>query len=102
MSAVSGTRTAFLSIVEGERAERGEVPLDEAAEILKVSRATAYQMISSRALPAQQLCGGAPWIIRLSDLLQTMCAAKPMPGDHDARYLGTCGKISFLYKGIIR
>jgi excisionase family DNA binding protein len=70
MSAVSGTRTAFLSIVEGERAERGEVPLDEAAEILKVSRATAYQMISSRALPAQQLCGGAPWIIRLSDLQQ--------------------------------
>lgn len=53
---------------DGERAERGEVTLDEAADILKVSRATAYRMVNSGALPAQQLCGGAPWIIQLSDL----------------------------------
>lgn len=55
---------------EGERAERGEVTLDEAAEILKVSRATAYRMVNSGVLPAQQLCAGAPWIIRLDDLRQ--------------------------------
>ncbi len=55
---------------EGERAERGEVTLDEAADILKVSRATAYRMVSSGVLTAQQLCGGAPWIIRRSDLQQ--------------------------------
>ena len=55
---------------EGERAERGEVTLDEAAEILKVSRATAYRMVTSGVLPAQQLCAGAPWIIRLADLQQ--------------------------------
>jgi DNA invertase Pin-like site-specific DNA recombinase len=55
---------------EGERAERGEVTLDEAADILKVSRATAYRMVSTGALPARQLCTGAPWIIRLADLRQ--------------------------------
>jgi DNA invertase Pin-like site-specific DNA recombinase len=53
---------------DGERAERGEVTLDEAADILKVSRATAYRMVSTGVLPAQQLCTGAPWIIRLADL----------------------------------
>jgi excisionase family DNA binding protein len=55
---------------EGERVERGEVTLDEAADVLKVSRATAYRMITSGILPAQQLCNGAPWIIRQSDLQQ--------------------------------
>jgi excisionase family DNA binding protein len=53
---------------EGERAERGEATLDEAAETLKVSRATAYRMVTNGVLPAQQLCAGAPWIIRLADL----------------------------------
>ena len=53
---------------EGERAERGEVTLDEAAETLKVSRATAYRMVTNGVIPAQQLCAGAPWIIRLVDL----------------------------------
>ena len=55
---------------EDERAERGEVTLDEAADILKVSRATAYRMVSTGVVPAQQLCTGAPWIIRLADLQQ--------------------------------
>jgi excisionase family DNA binding protein len=55
---------------EGERAERGEVMLDEAANILKVSRATAYRMVITGVLPAHQLCAGAPWIIRLADLQQ--------------------------------
>jgi excisionase family DNA binding protein len=55
---------------EGERAERGEVTLDEAADILKVSRTTAYRMVTNGVLPAQQLCAGAPWIIQLADLQQ--------------------------------
>jgi len=55
---------------EGERAQRGEVTLDEAADFLKVSRATAYRMVSGGVLPAQQSCAGAPWIIRLDDLRQ--------------------------------
>jgi excisionase family DNA binding protein len=53
---------------EGERSERAEVTLDEAADLLKVSRTTAYRMVSSGTLPARQLCAGAPWIIRLADL----------------------------------
>lgn len=55
---------------EGERAERGEATLDEAADILKVSRATAYRMVTNGVLPAQQLCTGAPWIIQRADLQQ--------------------------------
>ncbi len=55
---------------EGERAEREEATLDEAADILKVSRATAYRMVSRGILPARQLCAGAPWIIGLADLQQ--------------------------------
>jgi excisionase family DNA binding protein len=53
---------------DGERTERGEITLDEAAEALKVSRATAYRMVTGGALPAQQLCAGAPWIIQAADL----------------------------------
>jgi excisionase family DNA binding protein len=53
---------------EGERADRGEMTLDEAADILKISRATAYRMISSSTLPARQLCAGAPWVIKMTDL----------------------------------
>jgi len=55
---------------EGERAERGQVTLDEAADILNVSRATAYRMVCRGVLPAPQLCPGAPWIIQLADLQQ--------------------------------
>ena len=53
---------------EGERCERGEITLDEAADILNVSRTTAYRLITSGVLPAQQLCSGAPLIIRLDDV----------------------------------
>lgn len=55
---------------DGERAERGEITLDEAAEALRVSRATVYRMATSGVLPARHLCAGAPWIIRLDDLRQ--------------------------------
>lgn len=53
---------------DGERTERREATLDEAAEILKVSHTTVYRMVTSGVLPARQFCKGAPWIIRLSDL----------------------------------
>jgi excisionase family DNA binding protein len=55
---------------DGERTERGEATLDEAAEILKVSHTTVHRMVTSGVLPAQQFCKGAPWTIRLSDLDQ--------------------------------
>jgi DNA invertase Pin-like site-specific DNA recombinase len=53
---------------EGERAERGEVTIEEAAEALAVSPSTILRMINSQILPAQHLCKGAPWIIRSDDL----------------------------------
>lgn len=56
---------------EGERAERGEVTLDEAAKVLNVSASTVRRLIEDGTLPAQQLCKGAPWVIRSSDLEST-------------------------------
>ena len=53
---------------EGERAARGEATLLEAAAILEVSPSTIRRMIASGALPADQLCKGAPWIIRELDI----------------------------------
>jgi excisionase family DNA binding protein len=53
---------------DGERGERGEVTLLEAAESLAVSTSTVRRMIDAGMLPANQLCKGAPWIIRHSDL----------------------------------
>jgi len=53
---------------EGERAERSEVTLDEAAALLSVSSSTIVRMLQQGTLPGQQFCKGAPWIIRLQDL----------------------------------
>jgi hypothetical protein len=53
---------------EGERAERGEVTVNEAGAALAVSSSTILRMINDGILPAQHLCKGAPWIIRLHDL----------------------------------
>ena len=53
---------------EGERGERGEVTLEEAAVVLAVSEATVRRLIKENILPAGQHCKGAPWVIRASDL----------------------------------
>jgi DNA invertase Pin-like site-specific DNA recombinase len=53
---------------EGERAERGEVTLDMAAEALNVSPATVRRLIASHILPAAQYCKGAPYVIKSADL----------------------------------
>jgi excisionase family DNA binding protein len=53
---------------EGERLERGEVTLDEAAAALSISAATVRRLIKEGRLAAQQLCKGAPWVIRVDDL----------------------------------
>ena len=52
----------------GERQARGELTIEEAAEILGVSYSTVQRMIQSKKLPARQVCPGAPWIIRAEDL----------------------------------
>ena len=53
---------------EGERAERGEVTMEEAAGVLNVSEATVRRLIIEQVLPATQRCKGAPWVIRADDL----------------------------------
>ena len=53
---------------EGERTERGEVTLEEAARTLDVSEATVRRLIADNVLPATQYCKGAPWVIRATDL----------------------------------
>ena len=53
---------------EGERRERGEVTLDEAAAALAVSPSTVLRIIKDGDLTATQLCKGAPWVIRAADL----------------------------------
>ena len=53
---------------DGERAERGELTLEEAAKVLQVSEATVRRLIKEKALAARQLCKGAPWVIRAGDL----------------------------------
>ena len=58
----------FATYREGERRERGEVTLDEAAAALSVSPSTVRRLIKDGQLAANQLCKGAPWIIRAADL----------------------------------
>jgi DNA invertase Pin-like site-specific DNA recombinase len=58
------TQKEIAAYQEGERKARGEVTLNEAADILAISPSTVLRMIGSGLLPAQQICKGAPWIIR--------------------------------------
>jgi DNA invertase Pin-like site-specific DNA recombinase len=53
---------------EGERAERGELTLDEVARQLSTSKMTVIRLIRSEILPARQVCPGAPYVIRAGDL----------------------------------
>jgi excisionase family DNA binding protein len=53
---------------EGERAERGEAVLQEAASRLRVSKMTVIRLIKDGLLPAKQICVGAPYVIRETDL----------------------------------
>ena len=62
------SHNAIATYREGERRERGEVTLDEAAAALSVSPSTVRRLIKDGQLSANQLCKGAPWIIRAADL----------------------------------
>ena len=53
---------------EGERAERGELTLSETAAELNISQMTVLRMIRNGVLSAQQLCKGAPWVIKAVEL----------------------------------
>ena len=53
---------------EGERAERRELILHEAASRLGVSKMTVVRLIRDGLLPARQVCVGAPYVIQEDDL----------------------------------
>ena len=52
----------------GERTERGELMLQEAANRFNVSKMTIIRLIKDGLLPAKQTCVGAPYVIREADL----------------------------------
>jgi DNA invertase Pin-like site-specific DNA recombinase len=58
----------LLAYREGERADRGELMLNEVVEELGVSKMTVIRMIHTKALPARQVCPGAPYLILRKDL----------------------------------
>jgi hypothetical protein len=53
---------------ESEWAERGEITLQAAAQIMDVSVMTALRMIRHGIIKGRQLCRGAPWAIKADDL----------------------------------
>ena len=75
---------------EGERAERGEVNLEEAAALLSVSKMTVTRLIKDGVLAAKQSCAGAPYVIARTDVdlsaIQRAVGAK-RPLSQDPRQL---------------
>jgi Recombinase zinc beta ribbon domain/Helix-turn-helix domain len=53
---------------ESEWAERGEITLQAAAQIVDVSVMTALRMVRRGIIKGRQLCRGAPWVIKVEDV----------------------------------
>jgi DNA invertase Pin-like site-specific DNA recombinase len=53
---------------EGEWAERSEMTLEAAAQIMNVSVMTASRMVRRGMINGRQLCKGAPWVIKADDM----------------------------------
>jgi excisionase family DNA binding protein len=71
---------------EGERAERHELILGEAASRLGVSKMTVVRLIRDGLLPARQVCARAPYVIREDDLArptirQAIARVRPISAD---------------------
>ena len=63
---------------EGEREERGELTLQEAAACLGVSKMTVLREIRRGVIPARQACKGAPWVIANRDIERAQLARTSM------------------------
>ena len=76
---------------EGERAERGELTLLEAAAALGTRQMTVLRLIRKGSLDARQVCKGAPWVIRalaLADLkLSGIRRRRPLTANPDQKSL---------------
>jgi hypothetical protein len=49
-------------------AERGEITLEAAAQIMEVSVMTALRMVRQGVVMGRQICRGAPWAIDAEDV----------------------------------
>jgi len=65
---------------QGEREERGEITLEQAAEALRISHMTVLRMIAAGTLPGRQACKGAPWVIKRSDVERLDARRSLQPG----------------------
>lgn len=70
----------------GEREERGDLTLEQAAETLGTSKMTVLRMIGVGTLTATQACKGAPWVIKAADVQHLKarasadsCGSGPLP-----------------------
>jgi excisionase family DNA binding protein len=59
---------------EGERQARGELTVDEAAAMMKVTATTVLRLIRDKHLKATQACRHAPWAICRGDLEDYLAA----------------------------
>ena len=57
---------------EGEREDRGEVSVMEAAVVLAVTPTTVLRLIRLKQLPAKQACVNAPWILSKADVARCL------------------------------
>jgi DNA invertase Pin-like site-specific DNA recombinase len=62
----------------GEWAERGEITLQAAAKIIGVIPMTALRMIKRGDLKGDQLCRGAPWVIKADDVAAFTAEGRPL------------------------
>ena len=53
---------------DSEWAERGEISLEAAAQVMDVSIMTALRMVRRGIVKGRQLCRGAPWVIKVEDM----------------------------------
>ena len=77
---------------EGERRERGELVLAEAAERLEADPSVVRRLIRSGVLPARQACKGAPWLIAEQGLetaavREALAGRSALPPDPDQQVL---------------
>jgi hypothetical protein len=63
---------------DGEWAERGEITLDAAAEIIGVCEMTALRMLRRGDVKGRQVCAGSPWVIKMEDVA-AFAARKRLP-----------------------
>ena len=69
---------------EGERAERGELTLLEAATELGTCRMTVLRLIGAGTLKARQACKGAPRVIKAQEAVKN-ARGRPVTSNPDQK-----------------